>query len=282
MLEPVIVSAPFGNWLSFPGCTSTLGTFTLEYRGGLLYRLWRCLRTLRYHRRLRGWTNRLGLPNPGVDSVAYGDMRGKVVSVHGFTEREWYHLFVRLTVNRSCEALELNLSCPNVGHKPSVDELKSLPVWLSRLDHAVTVIAKLPPVLWMEYALPLWDMGVRCFHCCNTLPTPAGGLSGKTLMPFSLRAVEEIKQRWGDEVRVIGGGGISTPDDVAVYRKAGADHVAVASMLLNPFNWRKVKGLVEEMTCGRTNTSRLALLAASAATADAAAPSPDARPVSGV
>jgi hypothetical protein len=33
--------------------------------------------------------------------------------------------------------------------------------------------------------------------------------------------------------------------DVEAYFRAGADHVAVGSLLLNPLNWRKVPSLVE-------------------------------------
>ena len=57
------ISAPFGNYIKPKGCISTTGTWTLKPRGS---RLWSILRTLRYNREVGGWTNKLGLPNPGI------------------------------------------------------------------------------------------------------------------------------------------------------------------------------------------------------------------------
>lgn len=243
-MEKIIVSAPFGNWLSFPSCTSTLGTFTLKHRGGLLYRLWRCLLTLRYNRRQQSWLNRLGLPNPGITSVVNEDCTDKIVSLHGFDTEDWRRLIEHCRFNPSIKTVELNLSCPNVRHRAAVDEMLTTARFAQTRFN--TVIAKLPPVKWMDFAAPLWNAGVSHFHCCNTIPTPSGGISGKPLKQYSLWAVSEIKQRWGEAVSVIGGGGVTEPNDVREYLLAGADHVAIGSMLLNPLNWRKVKDIVEE------------------------------------
>ncbi len=243
-MNRLIISAPFGNWLNFPGATSTLGTFTRHYRGGFWYRLWRCLRTLRYSRKTGGWVNKLGLPNPGIDSldgdIARGSVgfAGKVVSIHGFSPEEWIYL-----AQKACRRgllVEFNLSCPNVGHRHVAGQLT--PVF--QRFNAEYAIAKLPPLRWFELAEPLYDLGVRCFHLCNTLPCPGGGLSGKVLKPYSLWAVEEFRKRWGGRVELIGGGGVTCEQDVRDYLSAGADRVAVGSMLLNPFNHRKIPGFV--------------------------------------
>lgn len=248
-LERLVISAPFGNWLSFPHATSTLGTFTLHPRGGLVYRLWRCLRTLRYDRRMGGWVNRLGLPNPGIRSLAGRDGRsmgtealGSILSIHGFTPEEWQGLVTHAEYRRAT-AVEFNLSCPNVGPAPFADVIPGLDKAL-RLFGPDRVITKLPPVGTVRLVGELYRIGVRAFHCCNTLPTPAGGLSGPVLKPLALEAVREVKQRWPDAM-VIGGGGVRTVEDVRDYRKAGADHVAIASTLLNPFRWRHVPKLAQ-------------------------------------
>jgi dihydroorotate dehydrogenase len=250
MIAPLIISAPLGNYLSFAGCTSTLGTFTLRRRGGPFYRLWRCAWTLRYSWRLRGWINKLGLPNPGIDSLAGRDLSDVIVSVHGLDAGEWAALGAAvLSMRRFPLGVELNLSCPNVtdGRDAFAAAVR---VASFLVDGGVRVIAKLPPVRWMEPGDPLYDAGVRTFHLCNTIPTAAGGLSGKTLKQYSLWAIECFRQSFGDAVTLIGGGGVTCEQDVLDYRSAGADHVAVASMLLNPFNWRKVPRLLEATAGG--------------------------------
>lgn len=271
-LKPIIISAPFGNWFNYPGATSTLGTFTLKYRGGIFYRLWRMFLTLRYDRYMKGWVNRLGLPNPGIDSLSssesikedtffspmywgeeYRQYEGKIVSIHGFNASDWYSLIDRLRHFR-WGYIELNLSCPNVGHTPSIEEV--IPAIEHPNIYRDRLIAKLPPVEWMKLAIPLYDVGIRMFHCCNTLPCPSGGLSGKTLKRYSLCAVNDIKTKWGDDVTVIGGGGVTHMEDYRDHKNAGADHVAIASVLLNPFNWSRIKRLIAEVNDGIRNIDK--------------------------
>ncbi len=242
-MKKLIISAPFGNWLFHPEATSTLGTFTLYHRGGLAYRLWRCALTLRYFRRAQAWINKLGLPNPGLESLPTDNYHyDKIVSIHGFAEDEWTSMAGSLAHRLMPEAVELNLSCPNVGQHgqtiaavfPAINLLK---------DAEIKIIAKLPPVQWLKLALPLYDLGVRAFHCCNTIPTPGGGLSGKVLKQYSLWCVEDLRARFGAEVDLIGGGGITTPQDIDDYRKAGANRVAVGSYLISPFYRSRLEAL---------------------------------------
>jgi dihydroorotate dehydrogenase len=238
-MKSLIIGAPFGNYLDRPYATSTTGTFTLARRGGTLYRWWRVLRTLRYDSRIGGWVNKLGLPNPGIDSVRL-DQSSRIVSVLGFSSEEWVSLIVEC-VRIGPLAVELNLSCPNVHSSPSVVDVE-MAVGIA-LDNRLKVIAKLPPVRWMDLARPLFSMGVRHFHLCNTIPTPRGGISGNTLKQYSLWAVRDVREAWAEEVDTIGGGGITNEEDVKDYLTAGANRVSVASMLLNPLNHRKLESL---------------------------------------
>ena len=57
------ISAPFGNYIKPKGITPVTGTWTLEPRGN---RFWAVAKTLRYSKEVGGWTNKLGLPNPGI------------------------------------------------------------------------------------------------------------------------------------------------------------------------------------------------------------------------
>lgn len=226
----LVVSAPFGNYIQPRGCLPTLGTFTVHKRHG---RWRRVLQTVRYSWKLQGWINKIGLRNPGMSAIP--PARNALVSLHGFNQAEW----IRLVEETDCPLVELNLSCPNVRSKPQIHE-PTLAVKLA-LKSKQLLVCKLPPVRWMDWVLPLRDLGVTHFHACNTIPTPGGGLSGKTLMNYSLWATEEIKALGG--TTVISGGGVTEEEDVISYRNAGADHVAIGSMLLNPFNWRKIPKL---------------------------------------
>jgi dihydroorotate dehydrogenase len=53
----------------------------------------------------------------------------------------------------------------------------------------------------------------------------AGGLSGPVLRERALEVLVRLRQRVGDEMALIGVGGVSTPDDVTERLAAGADLV---------------------------------------------------------
>lgn len=259
----LVISAPFGNYsipgTSHPNVVRTLGTYTLYPRAGLLRRLWRVVMTVKYVPFARAWINRLGLPNPGIDSLLRSSLSlhglGKfIVSVHGFNPYEWIRLAQKLTEGMAIlfpGVVELNLSCPNVGSDPSravellVKELRPC-VYALRL-RGVTVQAKLPPVNPVPLAEALHSVGVTHFHAVNTLALPhGGGMSGKPLLPLALEAVRRTRLALPDAV-MTGGGGVSHLDDVKRFVDAGADHVAVGSMLFNPLNWAKLYGMASHL-----------------------------------
>lgn len=234
-MRPLIISAPFGNYVQPPGATPTLGTFTALRRPG---RLWRVLRTVRYYPRLGAWVNKIGLRNPGIDWLAARvragriDASDKIVSVHGFSDAEWEALLAGAAALKPL-ALELNMSCPNVGE---ID----WPKWLfARAIKAVPrTIVKLPPVRFEEMARQALDAGVRMFHCCNTLPVPGGGLSGKPLKPIALRCIADLRAMApggaSGELTIIGGGGITAPQDIDDFAAAGATHFALGTKVMHP------------------------------------------------
>ena len=196
---------------------------------------------------VKGWVNKLGLPNPGLQhlinrrhSKECNIGRNAIISVKGFCEDDWRWLLAQVHQLRPL-AVELNISCPNDGHGAAacVEELRFLPEWFEKIaewENHEEIIVKLPPVGWLSLANKFYGMGVRWFHCCNTIPTPAGGVSGHVLKPYSLEAIAHLHERFED-VKLIGGGGIYSVQDAQEYWAAGADHVAIASALLNP--WRR-------------------------------------------
>lgn len=248
-LYPLIISAPFGNYLSWPCATSTLGTFTREYRGGFWKRVWRVLCTVRYYHGMEAWTNSLGLPNPGIDSVAVKEfedsVKSQILSVSARKTDDWFYLLDKVK-KLGPFAVELNVSCPNCPGEP--DHTNYDVIFKDAVDYVQTgggimVIVKLPPFGYEQIAAHAVEHGIQALHCCNTLPTPAGGLSGKPLKHLSLQAV-----RYCSKYRLsalIGGGGITCWDDILDYKRAGATNFAVASALFFPWRWRRFRDMAE-------------------------------------
>ena len=234
-LRPLVISAPFGNYVQPAGLTPTVGTFTALRRRG---RVQQIVKTVRWYPWKGAWVNRIGLRNPGLawyaGKVAAGriDPSGQLVSIHGFDDAEWGKLVPEAAALKPL-GMELNMSCPNVGHINWPAELFADAV-AAGAAHGVGVVVKLPPVNWEQMAAQAVDAGVRAFHCCNTLPVAKGGMSGKPLLPVALGVVRAMRERFGDSLRLIGGGGITGPRDVAAYREAGADHYALGTKVMNP------------------------------------------------
>jgi dihydroorotate dehydrogenase len=242
-MHKLVISAPFGNHLHFPFATPTLGTFTLRPRGGLLRRLWRVLATVRYYPSLGAWRNRLGLPNPGIDAFNPDyTLADKIVSVKGFDAAEWRLLAER--VDRLAPlALEMNASCPNCPGEDRTDYALAFGRVEDVCRHT-PVIVKLPPVGYEPLVRLALDAGIDSFHCCNTLPVPGGGLSGKPLQPLSLRCVADVRTlRW-----LVGGGGVTGVEDARRFLDAGATTVAVASTLFLPWRWRAVREMAYQLS----------------------------------
>lgn len=261
VLKPFIVSAPFGNYLGQGWATRTLGTFTLHarppgnpteepIRGG---RLWRILKTVRYNPFNRSWRNKIGLRNPGILSLFNNeeispllgaglpkrDYSKDIISIHGF-QNEWMGLGL-LAARARPLAIEFNLSCPNVEDVSEPFECfqKGL-AGILRVSSDIPTIVKLPPPsygmeeLVEKFANP-WYLQPDAFHCCNTIPTPKGGISGKVLKPFALRGVRWLREKIPHAI-IIGGGGVSCREDAQELFNAGANCVAIASCLFNPLN----------------------------------------------
>ena len=232
---PLVISAPFGNYLQPKGTTPTLGTFTAARRGGILNRAWRIALTVRYYPRMKAWVNKIGLRNPGIDwlvakcTAGKIDVSDKLVSIHGFTPEDWYALLEK-TAPLKPLAIEMNMSCPNVGHIAWPPEL-----FQRAYDTGIPVVVKIPPVNYDAMVEQAHAAGLRVFHCCNTLPNPGGGLSGKPLMHVALQCIQDLKRKpYFDELTLIGGGGIYQPDDVDAYVDLGVKHVAIGTKLFNP------------------------------------------------
>lgn len=247
----LIIGAPFGNWLNFPHAISTLGTFTAEYRGSFAYRLWRVARTVRYYPGIGAWKNRLGLPNPGVERGLTSKHFDKIISVLGRNDAEWRKVIDAAWRSHPL-AIEMNVSCPNCGEHDETDYeyVFQYARHLQSLPGGPQFIVKLPPVNYRPMVERAFAAGIINFHCCNTMPTPNGGLSGKPLQPFSLEACRYVASNFGGGI-LIGGGGVTTEADVDRFMDAGCTNVSVASVLFFPWKWPFVKRVAAAFVEGK-------------------------------
>lgn len=229
MIKKIIFNPPFGTYITAPWATQVFGTYTYEKRSGLLFQI---IKTFRPYD--SGWINKIGFRNKGWKNIKTlrSDVIYSVAGLDGNTD--WVKIFNRIPVNMKIH-MELNASCPNVGGY-------DLPI------HVMMLYAKFIP--WVSIKLPPTDRnlslaskayksGIRIFHCCNTIPLDRGGVSGPLLKPYSLDLIRSLKSTYSD-ITIIGGGGIYTPQDIDDYIEAGADHLALGTVFLNPTKLAKV------------------------------------------
>jgi len=229
-IEPkFFISAPFGNYIKPSGCIPVTGTWTLNPRGN---RLWSVIKSLRYNKIAKGWTNRLGLPNPGIQHALNKQLKG-VLSIAEVEREQYNYLNILIPQNQN---IELNLSCPNIGKSLSWESAK-----VFDHDSRDWCIAKMSPLTSPEeLEFVIEYLGFKQIHVSNTLPTKNGGQSGVILKDYTLGLIELIRDEWKDEVEIIAGGGVREFKDVLDYLKMGADHISIGSVCFNPLKLRKL------------------------------------------
>lgn len=231
----IFISAPFGNYINSERTISVHGTFTRNPRGN---RLWSVLKSLRYDRRLGGWVNKLGLPNPGLHQglCNVDNKPSDVLSISEIKRGDFQKMNNIIPLNQS---LEINFSCPNLGKKLPLDGAGIF----TKVKSREWCIAKLSPLTdGDELEFVIEHLGFKQIHLSNTLPLPngRGGLSGATLKPYTLELINLVREQWGNRVEIIAGGGVSDFGGVMDYLKAGANHVSLGSVCFNPFKLRKL------------------------------------------
>lgn len=232
-MTQLFVSPPFGNYINLPHTNCIKGSFTLEPRSGLFSQI---IKTLRYSFYDGGWINKIGLRNPGID-YALNKYRSQlrssnfILSIAILKEEEIQKLLHKIPEDAN---LEINISCPN-AEKHMIDN--GVNKFINPKRH--WCILKVSPTIHHAKLDTYYNMGFRQFHMSNTIPTPNGGLSGRSLIPYNKVNIQYMKEKYPDVV-IIGGGGITDYKDISLYKQFGADHVSISSNLFNPYRALKL------------------------------------------
>jgi dihydroorotate dehydrogenase (NAD+) catalytic subunit len=193
--------------------------------------------------------NSIGLQNPGIEAwcaESFPQLRALDVplwvSVGGFSAGDYALVCERLDELDGVEAIELNLSCPNVEEAPeSAAEL----VAASRSATRKTLYAKLSPATSDigETARAVEAAGADGLSLVNTvrglaldphtlrprLARESGGLSGPALRPLALHCVHACAG--AVELPIVGMGGVASGRDALELLAAGASAVALGTVL---------------------------------------------------
>jgi dihydroorotate dehydrogenase (NAD+) catalytic subunit len=205
-----------------------------------------------------GMLNAIGLQNPGarhvVDKILptldFSETRF-IANLSGSTVEEYYEV-ARIFDDSPIDAMEINISCPNVkeggvqfGNDP---EMSARVVEVCRKATRKPLITKLSPNQTdiKENARRCLEAGTDAFAVINTLTgmaididsrTPIignnqGGLSGPAIKPIALLKVHQVYQVCRDHgVPIIGQGGITSAEDAIEFLIAGATGVGIGTAL---------------------------------------------------
>lgn len=200
-----------------------------------------------------GLLNSIGLDNDGIEAFIAHHLpylrqieTTLIVSIAGRGPDDYVAMAVQLQQAGGVDALELNISCPNVTG--GVD-YGTNPEQCARLVSAVRracelpILAKLTPNVTDIRAIAaaaaaggadavslintLLGMAIDWRRRCPMLGNVMGGLSGPAIKPIALRAVHQVAQ--AVDIPVVGVGGIASLDDVMEFLVAGASAVQVGT-----------------------------------------------------
>ncbi len=196
-----------------------------------------------------GLLNSIGLENPGVERFLRKELpemkrRGwtTIVNIWGETASE-YGALARRLADSAADALEVNVSCPNVpgGRLGEREDAVRDVIAAVRRDWRGPIWVKLPPDAGVRVAGAAIEAGGNAIVASNTFRGMAididrgvpvfkrgvAGLSGPAIKPIALRVVYELCQ--AIDAPVIGCGGICTWRDALEFLLAGATAVEVGT-----------------------------------------------------
>ena len=207
-----------------------------------------------------GVLNSVGLTNPGVDQVISEKLvplRKQypnlpiMASVGGDSESDYVEVAKKLSDSGLVNALEINVSCPNVAqggmsfcvHPDVVEELTKkvkdvvdVPIYVKLTPNVTDIVAIAQAAekggadgISMINTVLGMDIDVQTRR--PVLGHNVGGLSGEAVKPIAIRMISQVYQNV--TLPIIGMGGISSAEDVIKFMLAGASAVAVGTAHFN-------------------------------------------------
>jgi dihydroorotate dehydrogenase (NAD+) catalytic subunit len=194
-----------------------------------------------------GMLNSIGLANPGRERFLTETLpRLRLlldvpiwVSVGGFCAADYAETCAALD---GAEAIELNLSCPNVDEAPeSAAEIVAACRRVTEVPLYAKLSAASPDIAAVAAAVQaagadglslvntLRGMKLDADTLRPTLGRAVGGLSGPALKPIALAAVHTCRR--ATDLPIVGMGGVFTGRDVVELVAAGAQDVALGTIL---------------------------------------------------
>jgi dihydroorotate dehydrogenase (NAD+) catalytic subunit len=234
-----------------------------------------------------GMLNAIGLQNPGSDHVVnnilpaldFSETRF-IANVSGSTVEEYTEVTRRFD-DSPIDAIEINISCPNVkeggvtfGNDP---DMSARVVAACRAVTSKPLITKLSPNQTdiAGNARGCIEAGTDAFAVINTLMgmaidtgtrTPVignnqGGLSGPAIKPIALLMVHRVYQVCkAHNIPIIGQGGVTTVNDALEFLIAGASAVGIGTALFyDPLVCKTInRGILDSLQQhGMTHVSQL-------------------------
>lgn len=211
-----------------------------------------------------GVMNSVGLTNPGVDAVVADKLPALkdkypslpvLGSVGGASQEDYVIVAQKLADSGLVNALELNVSCPNVAHGGmsfGIDphQVEKITSAVKQVTGNVPVYVKLTPNVTdiVEIARAAESGGADGLSLINTvlglhidiktrkpvLGNGMGGYSGMAIKPLAVRMVYQVAH--ATTLPIIGMGGIYTAEDVIEFMMAGANAVAVGAAHFKDIN----------------------------------------------
>ena len=206
-----------------------------------------------------GMLNAIGLQNVGIeaylrDKLPFLREKGCTIigNIYGYTPEEYAALARRLEEEGGADAIEANLSCPNVHDAKTARGctlVSQVPEQVTQYTEAIRAATKLPLFIKLtpniidiaEPALAAQEAGADAIAIINTLlgmginpetrrpilSNIVGGLSGPAIRPVAVKMVWDCARAL--RIPIIGMGGICTAADAMQFILAGATAVAVGS-----------------------------------------------------
>jgi dihydroorotate dehydrogenase (NAD+) catalytic subunit len=224
-----------------------------------------------------GMLNAIGLQNPGVDKVVKDilptldfDETRFIANVSGSTIEEYIEV-TRKFDDSPIDAIEINISCPNV--KEGGVAFGNDPDMSARVVEACRGVTKKPLITKLspnqtdiaENARRCIEAGSDAFAVINTLMGMAidieaqkpfignnqGGLSGPAIKPIAVLKTHQVYQvTKAHNIPIIGQGGVLTAEDAIEFLLAGASAVGIGTALFyDPLVLPKInQGIADYLT----------------------------------